>query len=466
NQDVFALCDYNVIYEARLREAINKGWLAPFRYYGIFDETDYTGIDYKQGKYDESQLEDALSINKRAGLVLENYGRYRSRRALGFCAGRRHAVYMAGFFARHGIKACAVISGDTGGSEHVMERSEALWRFRKGEINVLFSVDMFNEGLDVPDVDMVMFLRPTESPAVFLQQLGRGLRKSIGKKYVNVLDFIGNYRKANLVPFILTGEGPAGKNSNRKALIPDEEEYPEGCLVNFDLRIIDVFRKIEEREKNALGRVMAEYFRIRDHIGERPTRLSMYTYLDDGIRSMIASRKELNIFKDYLSFLDKAGETTEAEKELIGSKAHMFLREIENTSMSKLYKMPVLLAFYNGGSMKGQIGDEDMFLSFREFYSHGANRMDMLRDKSTSDFLSWGRKEYVNLARRNPVHFLLKTSPDFFFAEGDMFCLTKELQQYLDNEVFARQLIDVIGYRTRKFYKERLEKLVKDQEGR
>lgn len=465
NQDVFALCDYNVIYEARLKEAINKGWLSPFRYYGIFDETDYSKVDLRQGRYDEGQLEEALSVNKRAELVLENYGRYRSKKALGFCAGRKHAIYMADSFNEHGIKACAVVSGDTGVSRNTMEREEALLKFRKGEINVLFSVDMFNEGLDVPDVDMVMLLRPTESPTVFLQQLGRGLRKIIGKKYVNVLDFIGNYKKANLVPFFLTGNGEAAERKLRKPIIPDEEDYPEGCLVNFDLRLIDLFKKLEDQQKDAFGRIIDEYFRIKEHVGERPSRLQMYTYLEDHISSLIRSKKELNIFRDYLAFLERIGEISDEGRVLLGTKAHLFIREIENTSMSKLYKMPVLLAFYNGGNMKAKITDDDIYESFREFYSHGSNKVDMLRDKSTAGFTDWDRKEYVDTARKNPLPNLQKAMPEFFELSDDGFSLQKDLWQYLHNDEFMRQFNDVINYRTRKFYKERLEKLEKEYYG-
>ena len=104
SQDVFALCDYNLVYEVRLKEAINKGWLVPFRYYGVFDDTDYSRIDYKKGRYDEKQLEKILNINKRADLILQHYLKYNSRRALGFCSSRGHAVFMAKYFSDHGIK--------------------------------------------------------------------------------------------------------------------------------------------------------------------------------------------------------------------------------------------------------------------------------------------------------------------------------------------------------------------------
>ena len=106
-------------------------------------------------------------VHKRADLILKHYSKYESKRALGFCSSRNHADYMAEFFSKNGVKAYAVVSGDK--MTYSMERKEAIRKLRSGEINVIFSVDMFNEGLDVPEIDMVMFLRPTESPTVFLQ---------------------------------------------------------------------------------------------------------------------------------------------------------------------------------------------------------------------------------------------------------------------------------------------------------
>ena len=142
-------------------------------------------------------------INKRADLILKHYKKYNSKRALGFCTSRGHAEYMSKYFNENGIKACAVI---------VVNKLSFQWKdkkqwinLKKGELNIIFSVDMFNEGLDIPEIDMILFLRPTESPTIFLQQLGRGLRKYKDKKYVNILDFIGNYKKANLIPFFLSG---------------------------------------------------------------------------------------------------------------------------------------------------------------------------------------------------------------------------------------------------------------------
>ncbi len=161
NKDVFALCDYNTVYEIRLRDAINRGYLAPFRYYGIYDETiNYNEVTFKNNKYDNKELQEALMINRRADLILKHYKKYNSKRALGFCASKSHAEFMAKYFSDNGIKAKAVYSGEQG--ELSQKRDIAIERLTKGDIQVLFSVDMLNEGLDIQSIDLVMFLRPTE----------------------------------------------------------------------------------------------------------------------------------------------------------------------------------------------------------------------------------------------------------------------------------------------------------------
>lgn len=187
-RSIYELCDYNVPYQISLQDAVNKGMLVPFHYYGVYDETvDYSGIRKVKGKYDEEELTRELLVNKRYALIYKHYMKYRSQKALGFCCSRKHAEEMAKEFCLRDIPAAAVYSNSDGGYSE--DRSVALRKLEHGEIKVIFSVDMFNEGLDISDIDMVMFLRPTESPVVFLQQLGRGLRKSRGKDFLNVLDF-------------------------------------------------------------------------------------------------------------------------------------------------------------------------------------------------------------------------------------------------------------------------------------
>ena len=455
NKDVFSICDYNTVYEVSLKDAINKGWLVPFRYYGIYDESvNYDNIEFKNGKYNDKQLEEALSINKRANLILNHYKKYKSKRALGFCTSKAHAEFMAKFFNENNIKACAVYSGNEG--QYNEDRNIALQKLRNEELQIIFSVDMFNEGLDVKEIDMVLFLRPTQSSTIFLQQLGRGLRISKDKKYLNVLDFIGNYKKANLVPYLLTGKVSIGKNG--ESYIPNEEDYPEDCFIDFDFRIIDIFENMRKANQKLEDIIKEEFYKVKLDLGYAPSRVEMFTYMDDMAYVNMKKKAKLNIFKDYIKFLDLINEINGEEASIKDSIAYEFINFIENTSMSKTYKIPVLLAFYNNGYMKLKINDNDLYKSFKEFYSIGSNAVDMLRDKSTSNFKSWEEKQYISLARKNPVKFLCKSSSEFFYLEGDYVCLNEELKPFLNNAYFLRNVKDAIDFRTKEYYKNRFER--------
>jgi superfamily II DNA or RNA helicase len=182
-------------HELRLWDALSADLLVPFHYFGVADDVDLQGIEWKRGAYDIAALDALYTGNdaRAAKVIRETRDKVtdvRAMRALGFCVSVAHARYMAEVFSRAGIPSLAV-SGDS----HREERAEALRRLRAGDVNCLFAVDLFNEGLDVPEVDTVLFLRPTQSATVFLQQLGRGLRRAPGKAVLTVLDFIGQHRR-------------------------------------------------------------------------------------------------------------------------------------------------------------------------------------------------------------------------------------------------------------------------------
>lgn len=452
SKDVFALCDYNMVYEVRLKDAINKGWLVPFRYYGIYDETvNYEDIDYKNGKYDDKQLEEALMLNKRGELILNHYLKYNSKRAMGFCTSRHHAEYMAKVFNENNIPSAAVYSGEKG--EYSEERNIALSKLTSGELKVIFSVDMFNEGLDVPAIDMVMFLRPTQSPTIFLQQLGRGLRKSKDKTYLNVLDFIGNYKKANLVPFLLSGKEYSSIDCKKNK--QGDYEFPEECIVDFDFRIIDIFKKQAEREMKVKDKIKEQFDIVSDMLGYRPSRIEFFTYMDDEVYQNIKSRA-MNPFSNYLEYIKENDKLTDDEEILYNSRGREFINMIETTSMSKTYKMPVLLAFYNDGDIKMEISEDDIYKSFYDFYRKGSNKVDMLKDKGTSDFMNWDKKKYISLAKNNPIKFLLKTHGDFFKQkDGCLIAIQDDLKEIVNNEAFKKHMKDAIDFRVESYYKNR-----------
>lgn len=437
-------------------EAINKGWLVPFRYYGIYDETvDYSQIHIKNGKYDEKELEQSLMIHERAELVFKHYSKYHSKCAMGFCSSKGHAEYMAKYFNEKGISAAAVYSGEQG--ENTKKRDEAINGLIKGEIRVVFSVEMFNEGVDVPNIDTVLFLRPTESPTVFLQQLGRGLRKYKNKEYLTVLDFIGNYKKANLIPFLLSGKAYEGKSLVKGT--PLEFEYPDECFVDFDFKLVDLFKRQSENELSIKDKIISAYLEVKTRLGHRPSRTELFLYMDEEIFSAMKKNAKFNILRDYMSFLNEQKELTDEENLLYHSRTREFLNMLETTGMSKSYKMPIFKAFYNEGNMKMAITEEDVYKAMQTFYSQGSNGADMLKDKMTAGYKDWGQKEYVKLAKNNPIKFLKKTEHAFFVEkEGYALALTEDMVQYLESECFKCHVEDIIKLRTLEYYKDRLSK--------
>ncbi|MGG7325603.1 DEAD/DEAH box helicase family protein [Clostridium baratii] len=452
NQDVFAVCDYNVAYEIRLPEAINRGDLCPFRYYGVFDETvDYTKIPQYKGNYKGEELEKALMLDKRANLILKHYSKFNSLRALGFCSSKNHAEYMAKYFNDNGVKACAVYSDSN--SENSLDRKEAIEKLTKGELNIVFSVDMFNEGVDIKSIDMVIFLRPTESPTVFLQQLGRGLRKAKGKDYVNILDFIGNFKKAGTIPKLLGGTRVSGKRNGEN---PNSLEYPEDCLVDFDFKLVDFYKEIYKRETNFKDRLKEEFENIKEDIGHTPSREEFIKNIDNDFYLEIRKKdRKSNPLKDYLTYLKEINEISCEEEKLLNTVSYDFINYIETTEMSKTYKMPILLAFYNKGDFKLRINEDDIYKSMKEFYENPSNGQDLLASKSTKDYKNWDKSKYIKKAKEMPLKALMNTGSEFFKMDEDEFVLTDKLKDFINNESFKKNVLDAINMRVIEFYKNR-----------
>lgn len=192
-EDITQDFDGTISAEIRLDDALNKGLLAPFYYYGITDSVDYSEVAWDKGHYVASELSRIYTYNDvRTAVILRSLQQYltniRDVRALCFCVDQEHARYMASKFTLCGLKA------DVLTSQNVQMRGTLYRRLKNKDINYLFVVDMFNEGVDIPEVDTILFLRPTESLTVFIQQFGRGLRKAEGKTHVNIFDYVGNSR--------------------------------------------------------------------------------------------------------------------------------------------------------------------------------------------------------------------------------------------------------------------------------
>lgn len=242
--DILAdFCD-TIAAEIRLPEAMNRKLLCPFQYFGISDSIDLSNATWQNGRYLPSELTRIYTHNDlRVGEIINhcrNYlTDYEDVRALGFCVTREHAIYMAEKFSLAGLKADYLISG--GDREEL--RSTIKSQLLRKDINYLFVVDIFNEGVDIPEIDTVLFLRPTESLTIFLQQLGRGLRLSEGKECLTVLDFVGNARPE----YDFEGKFRAliGK-TNTSTLEELERDFPHlplGCSIVLEKKAKEIILK-------------------------------------------------------------------------------------------------------------------------------------------------------------------------------------------------------------------------------
>ena len=451
-RNIYEICDYNVPYEISLKEAINKGMLVPFHYYGIFDDTDYSKLHIVRGRYDEKELNETYIGNvHRYELIYKYYCKYGSRQALGFCCSKEHAREMAREFSSRGIPSVAVFSDASG--EYTEKRNVAIQKLKNGEIRAIFSVDMFNEGVDITSVDMVMFLRPTESPIVFLQQLGRGLRKCRGKEFLTVLDFIGNYEKAGRVRFLLEGKSDMYREGYH---LSDTLRFPDDCMVDFDLKLIDLFAEMDRKHLKLKDQVINEYFRVKDLLGKRPTRLDLFTYMDDNIYETAITHSKDNPFKRYLEFLNDLGELSQIEVEFYKGIGREFISLLENTNMSKVYKMPVLMAFYNNSDVLMEVSEKQLLSSWKEFFSTGTNWKDLDKNMTLQKYKDISDKDHLKKILAMPVHFLLESGKGFFVKNDDVALgLREELRPLIDNPVMIRQMKDVIDYRTMDYYQRR-----------
>lgn len=329
NANILALCDDNLVYQRDLFCGVNEQLLVPFHYFGIFDsDVDYQGIPWRNGRFDPELLANKLATLGRARHALSQWRLHAQTRTLAFCVSTRHADFMADYFRKAGIRAAAVYA------DSPLSRGEALEQLRSGELQVLFSVDLFNEGVDLPVIDTVMMLRPTESKILFLQQLGRGLRRAEGKDKLVVLDFVANHQSFLHKPMALMNQ-----SMNRRQLAEfarkaeqGQLDLAKGCFVNYDLRFIDFLKSLDG------GSVQADYRSLRDTLGRRPSLTEFY-------RSGASLQDTRRQFGHWFALVAvEEGELPEAERTII-DKHGEFLRELETTAMTKSYKMVLLEAF-------------------------------------------------------------------------------------------------------------------------
>ncbi len=342
--DLLALCGENLVYRCDLAEGISRALLCPFRYYGIPDEVEYENIPWRSGRFDEQALESAVATEVRAANAFEQWGRRGGRRTLAFCVSQRHADFMAAYFQARDVACAAVHTGPTGAP-----RALSLEQLKAGELRVVFSVDIFNEGVDLPAVDTVLLLRPTESRILWLQQFGRGLRLAEDKPHLTVIDYVGNHQTFLKVPMLLfpgVGESHGEVAMALERYEQGEFELPPGCSVTYELEAIEILKRLI-RIPRGVDAFQSWYQAFRDRHGVRPSAAEAWHagYDPKSVRRTYGS---------WFGFVGAQGDMAVLEQDAAKA-AEAFLRELETTPMTKSYKMLVLLSMIGEEAFPGSI---------------------------------------------------------------------------------------------------------------
>ncbi|MFA9556731.1 DEAD/DEAH box helicase family protein [Evansella sp. AB-rgal1] len=325
-KDVYGICDGNIAYQIHFIEAIQRNWLTPFRYVGVYDETDYSQITWLGGRYDEEELLAVQLKEEMAEKIYSSWIKHKQTKTLAFCSSIKQAKFLAEYFKARGVHATSLHSQ---GSEFT--RSEAIGKIESGELEIIFTVDLFNEGTDIPPIDTLLFVRPTESLTIFTQQIGRGLRLFEGKEYCTVIDLIGNYRNADNKLALLDTRTDEERIKSSE-LVP---QVPESCIIDFDLEVINLLDELRKKRQPRKEQLRHAYMELKQELGRRQT------YLELHLHGNAKTKEYKDQFKSYAGFLYWAEELDEHEEEVFKAN-EPWLKEVEGTGMSKSYKMVVL----------------------------------------------------------------------------------------------------------------------------
>ncbi len=350
--DLLSLCAENLVFDCDVLRGIEAEELSPFHYFGIPDDIDYAPA-WRNGRFDPHAVEALVATQARAQNALEQWSRLGGTRTLAFCVSQRHADFMSQYFAAHGVTAVAVHSGPSSAL-----RAASIERLGRGELKVLFAVDIFNEGVDIPAIDTVLMLRPTESKVVWLQQIGRGLRRHPDKDRLIIIDYIGNHRTFLRGPMALFPDAGTPKDFAlllERAAREGTVTLPHGCEFTYELGAIDILRALVRVPMSAQA-VEDGYLRLKDVYGRRPSASELWHAGYD-------LSKVRRTHGGWFAFVRTMGDLAPDEAATL-EVAGDFLLALETTAMTRAYKMVLLLAMIDLGAFPGAVGLDTLVLAY------------------------------------------------------------------------------------------------------
>lgn len=269
--DVYEAFDHNIAYEIRLQQALEENLLCPFHYFGITDiQIDGETVDEETGLKDFNKL----TCDERVDYVIEQMEYYGycgpCPKGLIFCSSKKEANVLSEKFNERGYRTLA-LTGDDSQERRVQAVERLVLDNGEDKLDYIFTVDIFNEGVDIPEINQVIMLRPTESPIVFVQQLGRGLRKADDKEYVVILDFIGNYKNNFMIPIALSGDRSYNKDNIRRYVLEGERIIPGSSTIHFDeISRKRIFAAIDSANFSDIKLIRENYKNLKNKLGHIP----------------------------------------------------------------------------------------------------------------------------------------------------------------------------------------------------
>ena len=413
--DIFKLFDYNIAYEIRLHRALSENMLCPFHYYGVTDLT-----------IDGEEVDDQTDFNKlfaaeRADRVIENAELYGCDdgevRGLVFCSRNEIALELSKQFNEKGYNTIA-LTGDNSEDERRSAIESLESEEKKDKLDYIFTVDIFNEGIDIPRVNQIIMLRPTQSAIIFVQQLGRGLRKNGAKDYLTVIDFIGNYNNNYLVPIALYGDKTYNKDTLRKLMTSGSSHIPGSSTINFDeITKERIFDAIDKANMSKLVALKSDYNNLKNKLGRIPM---MLDFLEYGARDPWLYVKYK---KSYLNFINVAEE--------------QYRKSLNNKELK-------LLEYFNLEINNTKRVEESIILL--ELIDHSEISITKLKMSITTQFDYEIDNDTIESCINNLNFNFIRQDYKIVKKEGAILKVDSDLIKALSNPVFKQFLLDNTSY--------------------
>jgi len=428
NIDILQFCGNNEIYRKDLIDGIYLDLLCNFEYYGINDKfVDYSRMTWRGNKFDIKELDDELTQNNRIAYVYDNWQKHKQKRTLGFCSSIKHCELMADYFNARGHRAVAVHS------QSKANRKESVQLIKNAEIDILFSVDLFNEGIDIPEIDTLLMARPTESKIIFIQQLGRGLRVDKKEKdLVKVIDFIGNHKSFLDKPASMFGFEP--NQINVKKFLSDLKEnnldLPPRTRILYDTESVEFMEKISESKVD-----LDEFYKnFKEEKGRRPTATEFYQFIG----------KVTSLTLKYGSWFDFVNHMQDLSKEEIEcfQEYKKFFINIEKTKLTLSFKMVTLKVIIE--NKFNPIKIKELCCKSFDFLKNSRGLWNEVRSDFKFEKLDEkNTKHWEKYWLSNPLKALTETDP-FFKLNNGLFSLYSPVDsRHLKSFVhLAEELID------------------------